>query len=236
MGERIRVLAELAVGYALAGQPSEADRSCTAAEELCTQRGLPGRSEITLVSWSRGLVQFYSQRLDEAHASFNAGRPLAEAEGQPLRTAYLTYWLARTAKEKGDLIEAEAIVAQAMEAFSDMHHFYGAARCRHLMGTIALHADRPRYAVQMLQEALETFHSSGDPSVEAEALLDLAECYRSLGQRAQADRLCRSAVPLLSTLGDESGVRQAVSRLAPEAVALRRFRDVLQRVADRERR
>jgi tetratricopeptide (TPR) repeat protein len=221
-GEEVRVAVEQAIVAALMRDRAGAARYCEDAERICTSRGEAGRSQRALVLMAKGNTLGLADDFDTAYQLLVQSRHIASEENQQLRFAHVLYYIADVllrqasyeateaalSHERGLLAAAEKRAIQALEDFTGMQHSYGAARCRHVLGGIAYHDGRLVESIQMLQEALETFHGCGDPLIEAEAIRDLSRSYGALGDGDRAERLRARAVEIFAELGYSDAIAE----------------------------
>ena len=230
LAEQARVLCELSIVTALAGRDDaqQAEAYCTRAEEICAQPDPASQSELGRTLTAHGRVRFIVNDLPGAELILLRARDVTAGEQQSLPLAYALYWLAQVALKSGHHPAARAHIAQAIDMFADIRHYYGLARCRKVMADLALADDDPATAAELLQEALETFHSCGDPSAEAEALQTIAGSYGRLGRWDESAEAKRNAAAIMALLRDEDDDAAPLARnllIGPAGSLLRRIRE-----------
>ncbi|MFG2006180.1 NB-ARC domain-containing protein [Spirillospora sp. NPDC048911] len=182
-GELVRGLTERAVLASHRRQGGAAVADLQEAEALCTGAG---KAQLSTVWWARGLCLLQEGKLDQAAQALTHARTHAERPDHALSLAQLFYWSAVTELGRENFQDARTQGTQGLIAFDDMRHRYGAGRCRHILGLAALHLDDPDEAVRLLQEAVETLQTCGDPNSLREAQLSLDRALGALDSRAQS--------------------------------------------------
>jgi hypothetical protein len=236
-GEEIRVLAERALIRGRRGDFARAKDDATVAESLSQPnelRQLPvamlahGRSLLYEARFAVADDEFRRARLARAQEVFaeayrKAEDPQGDGSKQFLNMSWIRYAQATAALDQGDLNKATDWASDAMAFFTDMHHRYGVAHCRRLVGTISMRLSQPKSAVNELLGALETFRNCGDTRIVADVSLELAQALLGVGKHAEAHSLQRQAVRIYLQLRDkETASAAAIAFLSSLASQFRR--------------
>jgi tetratricopeptide (TPR) repeat protein len=201
--ERIRIRRERAMVQLLHRDTDAAGRTVNEAIELCEASDAPAR-RLPPVLWTQGAVLMANNELAAAEetlvrADLMCGDAMpGVARWQP----WIRHQRALVALEDRQPGRARELALRASEGFRDMHHRYGIAHCRLVMGRAFLsELDYPA-AIAILEEALQTFVGCGDRWAEADTRLPLAEALRRDDRPGEAVKALVQAAQDFDDLGD----------------------------------
>lgn len=221
--ELIRVLRELAATQALGDDPAAGLATAADAIQLCDQRDDGGKRLLAGVLWSKGTVLLRAGSPGGAAAAFEEGERVANEAGQVLWAAWIGEGKARVALAREEFGDSKALAAQTLERFLEIHHRYGVARCRMLLGETYRKQGRADEAARPLEEALETFQNCGDPWIAAVAMRTLALNRLEQGDAGDAAGLLENAYQVFESLGDELNRRNVRSELISSPILWNRL-------------
>jgi tetratricopeptide (TPR) repeat protein len=208
--EQLRVIREVALAHATAGQPTAAMTAIGEAFRLAETADREERLRACLLS-ARAVVLRCAFRaggapslLDDADAALREANRLAEAKEQRLWRAWAGYQRARVVRSRGQFDLCRVLALRAVEDFAEMSHRYGAARCRLEIGRSYLDQQRPADALPALEEAREMFSTLGDRWIEAETAADLARAQELVQGPASAERELVVASVQYAVVGDDT--------------------------------
>jgi hypothetical protein len=121
-----------------------------------------------------------------------------EAKGaeQHLTLAWIDYRIAQIYFRSDSFDVATELAFDSLDSFARLQHRYGTGHCRLLLSQIFGRTGRLPSAVQVGEEALETFANCGDWWMERLAAIELAKRKVSDGSTAEATQLARRAINL----------------------------------------
>ncbi|MGI5164285.1 NB-ARC domain-containing protein [Spirillospora sp. CA-253888] len=193
-GEQVRVLAQQAVLAGGRGRHAEAEAAVRRAGELCD---MDGAEQLPIVRLAQGISLLCLDRFDEAVSALDRAKESAGRAGQRLAEAQALYWIAAAWLQQKDYEAAQDVGTLGLQAFIEMRHRYGTARCRHTLGEVALRLGRPEEAVWMLREAVEALHGGGDGLIEERVRAVLTEAHQKAGTERRSSAVLRSVDGML---------------------------------------
>ncbi|MBU2667960.1 ATP-binding protein [Actinoplanes bogorensis] len=218
--ESIRTLREAALVESISSHASRGHPLLDRADQLC--RTEP-RQRAGL-AYARGRVLLAERRNQQAEHCLAVAAAEAAELGQSLWVGWLNYQRSITARHDGRYTDALDLALSALGHFDEMSHRYGRAHCRQEAGKTLTRQGYHDGAALFLSEALETFHSCGDPWAEAGAAEELARVQELRHEDDHAVDLLRSARRMYASIGADWGamrVRRRLNRLQrrPDPVA-----------------
>lgn len=212
--ELIRILRDQALVRVLRKENDLAAPALAEAKQLCDESGESGRRHLPGVLWVKGASLMADKQYDEAEATLAAAEVMCAAAAPSLKLwqAWIRHQRALVALDNGRHGRSRELALRASEDFRDMHHRYGIAHCRLVIGRALLREESYAAAIAMLEEALQTFVGCGDRWAEADTRLPLAEALQHAGRMEEA------LTALIQAAQDFDDLRDSANR----AIARRR--------------
>lgn len=202
--ELVRILRDLALVQALRNENERAAVTIDQAGQRCAGPGEARRQLRATMLWAKSAVLMA--------AGDDPGAEAAVVEAEAIcadKKVGLTLWLpwvhhqrALVALHNGQPGRAREFALRASDGFRDMHHRYGIAHCRLVIGLALLAESNYPAAVAVLEEALQTFSGCGDRWAEADTRLPLATALRHVGRVEEALKVMTQATQDFDDLGD----------------------------------
>jgi tetratricopeptide (TPR) repeat protein len=214
--ELIRILRDRALVWVAREDPDTAMRLIEQATELCDALGEAGRRRLPTVLWANGAVLMARNELALAEQTLVRADVICSdgASGVALWLPWIRHQRALVALADNQPSRSREFALRASEGFRDMHHRYGIAHCRLVIGRASLTEQGYPAAIPMLEEALQTFVGCGDRWAEADTRLPLAEALRHVGRLGEAHKALVQAAQDFDDLGDMKRRSLARARLA----------------------
>jgi tetratricopeptide (TPR) repeat protein len=202
--ELTRILRDLAVVRALRGERESAAQTIKEATRLCARQGAADRRLQAMVLWAKSVVCTAAGDYSAAEEALVHADALCADEkvGLALWLPWVRHQRALVALHNGHSGRAREFALRASEGFRDMHHRYGIAHCRLVIGLALLTEQNFSAAVAVLEEALQTFSGCGDPWAEADTRFPLAKALRHEGRLDEAREAMIQAAQDFDDLGD----------------------------------
>lgn len=247
VAEEIRVLRELVVVHGLARRTSTGLAHLERAQRLAS--GGRFASEEPGLKWAHGQLLAADRRFSDAYAHMEQAFQLTQPH-QRLWRSWISHGLGTTALASGMPDRAMEHLATSLHEFVSIRHRYGASHCRLDMGRALLSSggdgpERLKATRALLEDAADTFRSSGDSWIEGEALVALAEAHARMSNQAAADlclalaseaykraghakeaRLARQRASLYRRLGDKNAEHGADREWLPPRLIEANWRPV----------
>lgn len=214
--ERIRVLRELTVAYAMSPDPTPALEIGRSALALCSAQPAAQARRRPGVLWAYGFALTANKAFDEADEVLRDADRLSGQEDlqQGLWRPWIRHQRAYLALRAGEYDTARTLAASALDRFTTIIHRYGSGHCRLLIGRSYLAESQYDLAVPALEEALQTFARCGDRWIEAETAYWLGRAYAASPLRAEnAEAMLTAALTTFETLKDQRHVARAQAAL-----------------------
>jgi len=202
--ERIRVLRELTIAYALSREPGLALETAELAVKLCEESARQTRRQPG-VMWAYGLALTANERLEEAQNVLAVADSLsgqADLE-QGLWRPWIRHQRAFVALQQEEYDSARSLAASALKGFTALIHRYGSGHCRQLIGRAYFLEGEVDRAIPVLEEALQTLERCGDRWIEADTTYWLGRAYAKKDRAADAASMLHTALAAFETLKDQ---------------------------------
>jgi DNA-binding NarL/FixJ family response regulator len=164
-------------------------------------------------------------RYDEAATRHRRAGELFERTGHRRGVVWARYDLALLARDKGDLVTARALFAEALRDFRELDYWWAVATSAWGLGHVDVQLGEIDEAASLLAESLDLY-------LEFDDSRGVAQCFEALAAVALARSQYQKSVRLLAAA---AGLRSALALPLPqtEAAAVRHVQDALLRLLDR---
>ncbi|WP_290857469.1 AAA family ATPase [Hamadaea sp.] len=213
--ERIRILRELTVAYALDGKTAAALDAGELAVRLCDETPREARRRPGAL-WAYGMALTAGGHLAEAEAVLGQADALSGNEEleQGLWRPWIRYQRAEVALARREFDAARGLAASALKGFTALIHRYGSGHCRELTGRAYFLEGAFDRAVPILEEALQTFERCGDRWIEADTAYWLGRAYATEDGRSEdALSMMEAALTVFERLKDQAAAARTQSAL-----------------------